>query len=212
MSTTEIVTVEDGLVVSEDSNYQGYTYSPLLNLCLPTNKRCIRKWAVVQKVFPWLVRDRAFMDIGASFGFFCFKALEHGARLSIGLEKHPPYHRAMRDALRQAPVPNLEWVNGSWPETGHKADVVMILSVIHHLFPKKSLGAILDDLYQSSNRWVIAEWIARDDKQVQRKGFAKQHPEYSHEGFLLLASDRFRSVEFLGNGHHKTRFVYLLEK
>jgi len=213
MSTTAIVTVTPGgQIVSAKTNYQGFLYDPASGVCTTSNRRCLEKWLTVKEVFLDLMEGHSFMDIGANLGYFCFKALEWGATKSIGLEKHLPYHQAMMEALLQVPVPRLEWVNGEWPATGHRADVVMILSVIHHLFPRTSLEQILDDLWQSSNQWVIAEWIARDDKQVQRKGFAVRRPEYNQEHFLALVRERFSSVEFLGNGHHDTRFVYLLEK
>lgn len=210
--TTAIVRVVGDTIVSEPTNYQGFEYCTNTNICTPTNNRCIPKWNAVKAVFPELVRDHTFLDIGASFSFFCLKALECGATKSIGLEKHPPYYQALADVLLKVPVPGLEWVNGLWPKTGHKADVVMILAVIHHLFPRTPLEQILDDLWRTSNKWVIAEWIARDDKQVRRKGYAARHPEYNQERFLALAKERFSSVEFLGNSHHSTRFVYLLEK
>jgi len=210
--TTAIVRVSGNTIISEPTNYQGYTYDADTGICTPTNNRCIPKWNAVKGVFQDLVHDRTFMDIGASFGFFCLKALELGATASIGLEKHPPYYRALADALSEVSVPGLEWVNSPWPNTDHRADVVMILAVIHHAFPRTPLEKILDDLWESSNRWVIAEWIARDDKQVRKKGYAPQHPEYNKERFLALAGERFGSVSFLGNSHHKTRFVYLLEK
>lgn len=210
--TTSIVTTKLNTIISADTNYQGFTYDVWTGICTPTNNRCILKWNVVKELFPGLRRGRTFLDIGASFGFFCFKALEYGAGLSTGLEKHPPYYRATADALLKVPVPGLEWVNGDWPHTGHRADVVMIMSVIHHLFPQRPLEQILDDLFACSNHWVIAEWISREDKQVRRKGFADKHPEYNQERFLALARKRFRSVKFLGNSHHATRFVYLMEK
>lgn len=210
--TTAIVTTEGNTIISAKTNYQGYTFDADASICTPTNNRCIPKWNAVKGVFPSLVRRHTFMDIGASFGFFCLKALECGATKSTGLERHQPYYQATMDALLKVPVPGLEWVNGDWPETGHTADVVMILAVIHHLFPQRPLEWILDNLWKSSDQWVIAEWIARDDKQVQRKGYTGRHPEYNQERFLELANERFSAVDYLGNSHHKTRFVYLLEK
>jgi hypothetical protein len=206
--TTAIVTVEDGCIVSAKTNYQGFTYNPATNLCAPTNNRVVRKWAVVRDVFPELVRGRSFMDLGANFGFFNFKALECGAAHTIGIEAHEPYHAALAAALARVPVPGLEWVCARWPTT-HQADVVMALSLVHHLAMKTPLERILDDLRAGAHEAVIAEWIDPEDKQATRKGL-HERPEYTRARWLALARERFSTVELLGHGHHDTRLVYLL--
>lgn len=206
--TTAIVTVEDGCIVSPGSNYQGFRYDPVANACTPTSNKTRRKWGAVASVFPALVCGRTFMDLGANFGFFNFKALECGATHTIGIEAHEPYHAALAAVLEQVPVPGLEWVCARWP-TPHQADVVMALSLVHHLAMKTPLERILDDLRAGTRRAVLAEWIDPEDKQAVRKGL-HERPEYTRARWLALCRERFASVELLGHGHHETRLVYLL--
>jgi hypothetical protein len=210
MATTAIVTVENGCIVSAPTNYQGHTFCPATNVCTATNKRTVRKWATLERVFPALVRGRTFMDLGANFCFFCFKALQHGATRAIGIEAHEPYHAALAAVLEQAPVPGLEWVHARWPSK-HRADVVMALSLVHHLAVKTPLAQILDDLQAGTGHCAIVEWVDPEDKQATRKGLHEREG-YNHTHFLRLVRARFPGVELVGHGHHQTRWIYLLRQ
>lgn len=211
--TTAIVRLENDTIISKPTNYQGFEYNVVDNVCIPTGNRTPRKWGVVAGVFPELVCGKSFLDIGANFGFFCFKALEHGATKATGIEAHRPYWEALGNVLRENPVPRLEWVHVRWPDHYCTADVVMALAMVHHLFGNgMSLEVILDELRACANEYVIVEWIGRDDKQVIRKGIPDRYPEYDRTNFCYLMDQRFSDIVYLGTSHHETRHVYLLRK
>ena len=211
--TTNIVEVYDGrLLVSYYKNYSGYVWSATSNICIPTNNRTGPKWEAVKDVFPDLVKDKTFVDIGASQGFFCFKALECGAKQVVGIEAHQPYWESVNNAIAQLILPpdNLDWLFGRWPAVSELGDVVMAMSVIHHWFPKRSLESILADLCDSAREYVIFEWVGREDRQVLKKGWLDRHPEYNRDEFLIQAAEIFSFVQFIHEGHHPSRSVYLL--
>lgn len=212
--TTAIVTVEDGLIVSADTNYQGFTYNPKTNTCLPTNSRAVKKWYALKGVFPGLVKDRTVLDIGASTGFLCFMALEFGATWVIGIEREQKRHRTLRYALAEIIIPKLSWQRASFPkETQHlKADVTIVMSLVHHLFPRMSLEEILHEIAGLTQVAALVEFPMQGDRQVQKKGWVPKHPEYNHARFLELAKAEFGKVTIVGPGHHDTRIVHLLEK
>lgn len=212
MPTTCIVRVEDGKLISAETNYQGYIWDPKVTTCTPTGKRSVAKWKAVQQIFPSLVKGREFIDIGASFGFFCFKALECNASWVTGVERHKPYWQAIQDAPMH--TAHFTWLCKRFPrETEHlHGDVVMCLSLIHHLFPSHSLYAILYYLREMTIEWLFIEWISPEDRAIVRKGWAEKHPEYNFGQFKTLARGLFSSMEPINPGHHATRYVYLLGK
>jgi hypothetical protein len=216
---TKILKVRDKCIVAARTNYQGFVYDTEKNVCTPTNARMKKKWAAVEAVFPDLVRGRSFLDIGACFGFFCFKALEHGARLPIGLEMNENFYRPVADALLElrisgkadSPGPWMAWIKKKWP-TDVKADVVMAMSVLQYIFPDLSLTGFLDRIKWSARVAALVEFPRREDSTVIKEGWLDDHQEYTRANFEALARERFASVECLGLGHTNTRHVYLLRK
>lgn len=212
MSTTCIVTVEDGKLISAETNYQGFVWDPALNVCTPTGKRAVAKWKAVQGIFSDLVKHREFIDIGANFGFFCFKALEYGASWVTGVENNKSYWRAIQDAHML--TSRFAWLHKKFPggtEYLH-GDVVMCLSLVHHLFPRLSLASILGHLHQMARMYVLLEWVSPLDRAIRRKGWGPQHPEYNFDQFRTVAEQLFSSIEPINPGHHETRHIYLLGK
>ena len=91
-------------------------------------------------------------------------------------------------------------------------DVVMCLSLVHHLFPLYSLTGILSHLSFVTNETLLVEFPGRADKMVQRKKWLDDHPEYNREAFEEIAKAEFAKVEFVNVGHHDTRWIYRMDK
>lgn len=216
MPTTSIIRKENGLLTSAPTNYQGYTLDIKTGLCTPTNGRSIPKWGAVKDIFPSVVKGRDFMDIGSAQGFFCWKALECGASQAVGIELRDRYWQELRQWLIVGfpASKHFRWLNLSWPSQTLllHADVVMCLSLVHHLFPRMSLATILQALAATTTHYLFVEWIGRADKMVIKKGWVGQHPEYTREQFLLTAQRYFAKTTFIHEGHHASRAIYLMEK
>lgn len=215
MPTTAIAYEKDGVIVSAETNYQGFEYDPTCKICTPTNKRTIRKWDALEDIFPHLVDGKSVIDLGANFGFLCFKAVEHGAKWAVAVERHDAYLDPMRKLCRKLLISrDVSWAKVRFPgETAHMfADVVICLSLLHHVFPKHDLESILDSLCAMTNETAIVEWMTREDRAIIRKGWASAHPEYNEDRFVELAEERFGLVSYLAHGHHDTRHIYLLQK
>jgi hypothetical protein len=212
MPTTNTITYEEPWLISADTNYQGYKVNLETGECIPTGKRVLRKWDALKDVFPELVRGKTFMDIGCAQGFFLFKAWECGATWAIGIEKREEYYRALFPHLLE--MASMCVHNLTFPHMGASiyTDVVMCLSLVHHLFPAYSLPAILTLLASRAEETLLVEFIAPEDRMVQRKGWALEHPEYSEEAFLEIAKGLFAKVEFVNPGHHPTRKIYRMDK
>jgi hypothetical protein len=208
--------MEGKLLVSKPTNYQGYTLDTETGQCTPTNGRSIPKWDAVKGVFPGVVKGQVFMDIGSAQGFFCWKALECGAVRAIGIELRDRYWQELDQWLAPGfpASKRFQWAHLAWPgQTQHlQADVVMCLSLVHHLFPRMSLATILQTLAASTIQHLFVEWIGRGDKMVIKKGWVGQHPEYTREQFLLTAQRYFAKTTFIHEGHHPSRAIYLMEK
>ena len=195
--------------------YQSYTFDVDRLTCYPGNNRTRAKWDALKDVFPKIVRDRTFMDIGAAQGFFCFKALDLCATHVIGVEKRESYWRSVEEALNAAnrsrllPL-SMEYLCLSFPgATKHlEAEVVMALSLSHHLARNGMyFGQQLDKFAQLTKRTLLIEFIAPEDAQVD---FC--YSWYSQEVFEKAGRDRFRAIERIGHGHHPTRHIYRMDK
>jgi len=150
---------------SEDM-YQSYIFDTENRLCFPTNHRTKAKWEALHEVFPDLVRGRAFMDVGAAQGFFCWKALECGAQWVYGLEKREDYWRPVYEALAHAERLPVFWLHGSFPEDlkYKRADIVLMLSLSHHLArAHMDFDHQLRELALATERTLLVEYISPDD-------------------------------------------------
>lgn len=208
--TTNIIRIEDNKIISEPTNYQGFTYNLITRECVPTGNRTPLKWDTLKNIFPGIVKDSSFLDLGANFGFFCFKALECGCDNTIGIEANKDYFEPVNVVLKSEGVKNFKWLYGRFPQVSDNADVVMALSLVHHLFSKMPLHDIIYHIKSCSNRFVIIEWIDRDDDSVKKYKYDKRFPEYNKTEFENILYQNFKSVENIGEGHHSTRTIYLL--
>lgn len=214
--TTNIIRIEQDCIISEETNYQGFAYDCVQNKCTPRGHRTTLKWKTLRSVFPALVKGNSFIDIGANFGFFCFKAMEHGCTHTIAIEAFKDYLEPIVQAINEKNLTKIEYVLGVFPEVAKKenlsADVVMGLSLVHHLFVKYSLEIIIEDFFNITNKYMIVEWIDRDDEMAKKHGFVEAHPEYNKKKFEQIISGIFSKWGYIGEGHHPTRFIYLLTK
>lgn len=208
--TTSIVRIEGDVIISEATNYQGFTYDVINNKCEPVGVRTPFKWDTLKEVFPRIVKDASFLDIGANFGFFCFKALECGCSLTVGIEANETYHNSVNTVLKQKNIQNFKWIHGRFPAVRERTDVVMALSLVHHMFSKMSLEEIINSIKECTNKYAIVEWIDRDDNMVKKYKYDQNFPEYNRQNFEKIMNDNFSSVEDVGEGHHATRTIYLL--
>ena len=200
--TTDFMRIEDGKIISENTNYQGYTYDIESNICTPTNHRTIPKWKAVGDVFEKIVKGSSFMDIGASMGFFCFKALECGATMSTGIEANSGYHKSVEMVCGD----KIKYINDKFPGPCVGADVVMALSLVHHLSRSNSLEVIADELANVTGKHLIIEWIGNDDRTSAKYDYNDSYSWEKMDGYLRK---HFESVEFVNYGHHQTRSIYL---
>ncbi len=213
--TTSIIRREDSTVISENTNYQGFVYDYANNVCTPTGSRVVPKWKLLRNVFPELVRGKRFIDIGANSGFFCFKAVEHGCRQAVGIEAEDKYYRPVKRTLEARPLVNFAWIKGVFPDilttTSLEGDVVMALSVLHHIFPRTSLNETIRVFEEITSSHLIIEWIDLNDDRMGKKRFSR-YPEYRRPYFENLLSKTFPKWKVLGRSHKDSRFVYLVSK
>jgi len=212
VTRTRKVEVVGNTIVAAPTNYQGFVYSRLTGECKPNNPRMIAKWKAVEQVFPGLVCDQTFLDVGSAHGFFCLKALEHGARRATGIEMNENLFRPMLAAITKLPVPRLSWVKTRWPDGHLHADVTMAMSLIHHLVFRDdmSLWDIVLGLYACTDVVCIAEMVGRKEPGVIRYMEKQDKPDYSTENFEHIAKSVFAKVDWIGTGHCPDRPVYLL--
>lgn len=201
-------------IIAAPTNYQGFVYNHQTGECIPSNPRMFAKWEAVEAVFPDLVQGRTFLDIGSLHGFFCLKALEHGATKAVGIEVNEGFYRPLADALLKIPVPGLIWLKARWPDGELHADVTMALSLIHHLVFKDDMALqdIVCHLHTCTDMVCIAEMVGREDNTV--KNYLAKHDlsGYTIEYFEELARAVFHRVEQIGVGHCPHRPIYLLWK
>ena len=211
---TRKVEVIGDTIIAAPTNYQGFVYNRLTGECKPNNPRMIAKWEAVEHIFPYLVRGLTFLDIGSLHGFFCLKALEHGATRATGVEMNENFFRPMMDALAKIPILGMAWVKATWPDGHLHADVTMAMSLIHHLVFKDgmSLWDIILGLYACTDLVCIAEMVGRKEPGVIRYMEKQDKPDYSTENFEHIARSVFVKVEQIGVGHCPDRPVYLLWK
>jgi len=208
--TTNIVRVENNTIISAETNYQGFVYDIEKNSCKPTGNRTPFKWSTLKEIFPSIVKGSSFMDIGANFGFFCFKALEHECSYTVGIEANKNYYESINNVLKSKKIENFEWVYGRFPEISKEVDVVMALSIVHHLFSKMSLEKIVLNIKKCAKKHAIIEWVDRNDSSVKKYGYDKNFPEYNKFKFDDLLNNNFNVVKDIGKGHHSSRIIYLL--
>jgi ribosomal protein L11 methylase PrmA len=114
------------------------------------------------------------------------------------------------------PSPAIGWQNQERASLLERAnaDAVLALALIHHLaiannVPLEHLAAFFHQLA----RWLVVEFVPKNDPQVQRLMVARQDifPEYTQEGFESTFSKYFK-IHRGEMVHESLRKVYLMER
>jgi len=111
--------------------------------------------ATARKILPDDLSGKSVLDVGCSFGFFCFEAVKRGASRVVGYDVDP-------DSIRKARL--LADVLGASVEFGlrdiereplaERFDHVLCLNLLHHL--KNPIG-VLDNLIESTREALVLE-------------------------------------------------------
>jgi hypothetical protein len=114
------------------------------------------------------------------------------------------------------PSPALGWAHKerlAWTERG-PADVVLALALIHHLAIGNNLPlSHVANLLRGLGRHVIAEFVPKNDSQVQRLLASREDvfPDYSREAFERTFDQYFR-IECAMPIRDSQRVMYLMER
>jgi hypothetical protein len=108
------------------------------------------------------------------------------------------------------PTPAMGWQNRESASLLYRAkgkfDCVLMLGILHHLLVADQipLDAILEQLWEISNRWAIIEWIPKEDSQFDGlcRGRQELYSHLSEEYFFQTLSKYFevRERAKLSNG------------
>lgn len=168
-------------------------------------------------------------DLGANTGLFSRLASRRGI-FTVAWDKEAgcverSYQESVRAGERNLlplvmdltnPSPAMGWAHRereAWLERG-SADLVLALAILHHLtvaghVPLDQVMALM----ARAGRWLIIEFIPREDPQVRPMLFEREgaSPDYTQAGFEKAAASSFsirRSEQIRGT----RRTLYLMEK
>jgi len=175
------------------------------------------------------LRPSDVLDIGANTGVYSRIAANSGAQVvawdtdvqaaeinwQTAAEQRLPIQVLVADFAR--PVPPLGWCNSEYFGLLDRAksnfDLVMMLGVIHHVLVTDQipLPSVIDQLSRITRRWLVIEWIPRDDSQFVDlcRGRESLYEHLDEEYFSNVISSWFtvRKRVPLPNG----RTLFLLE-
>jgi hypothetical protein len=157
------------------------------------------------------IRPARVLDVGANTGVYSRIAAESGANV-VAWDTDVQatdlnWQTARRDGLAILPIvanfarptPAVGWKNRESASLLDRArgqfDCVLMLGVLHHLLliDQISLSAIIEQLWEISNRWAIIEWIPKEDSQFDElcRGRQELYCHLSKEYFVHTISQRF---------------------
>ena len=111
--------------------------------------------ATADRIFPADLTGKTVLDLGCSFGFFCFEALRRGARRVVGYDVDPDSVRKARllaDCMGVEVEFHLRDIERE--PLDEKFDHVLCLNLLHHL---KNPIAVLDNLIACTNENLALE-------------------------------------------------------
>lgn len=168
-------------------------------------------------------------DLGANTGFFSRVASEKGI-FTVAFDIDPlAVEQGWQDVKAKKeknllplvldltnPSPAIGWANqerSSFLERG-PVDCVMALALIHHMAISNNVPmTTLAEFFASAGRWLIIEFVPKEDSQVQRLLSTREDifPDYHPEGFEKAFATCFhqRARELIPGSK---RHLYLLER
>jgi SAM-dependent methyltransferase len=175
------------------------------------------------------IRPAHVLDVGANTGMYSRIAAESGADV-VAWDTDVQvadinWQTARRDGLAILPIvanfarptPAVGWQNREnaslLDRTKGRFDCVLMLGILHHLLLGEQipLPAIIEQLREITTRWVIAEWIPKEDSHFEEisRGRHELYGHLSEEYFIQLLSSNFivQNRRRLSNG----RSLWLLE-
>lgn len=187
-----------------------------------------RKLEIV-KMFLEKAQPSQVWDLGGNTGVFSRLAADKGI-LTISSDIDPAAVEKNYQETRQKketnllplvldltnPSPAIGWMNAerdSFIDRG-PVDAVMALALVHHLAISNNVPLPdLADFFASLGRWLIVEFIPKEDSQVQRLLATREDifPNYNRAGFEAAFDPYFELRECLPvEGSH--RVMYLMER
>jgi 2-polyprenyl-3-methyl-5-hydroxy-6-metoxy-1,4-benzoquinol methylase len=176
------------------------------------------------------IRPARVLDVGANTGVYSRIAAGCGADVvawDTDVQATEMNWRAARNAGLSIlplvadfarPTPAIGWNNKESSSLLDRArgqfDCVLMLGIVHHLLVADQipLRAIVEQLWEISNRWAIVEWIPQNDSQFNElcRGREALYSHLNEEYFIQTLSIRFtiRSRDELLNG----RSLWLVER
>ncbi len=177
----------------------------------------------VSNVESWMVKRRTalevlartkpatLLDIGSNTGWFSKLAATNGARVTAFDVDEPSINKLYlnEEARRLGILPLSMDFRRPTPAYGlglrclpakerFKAEMVFALAIVHHLVfsQKSSFKDIVDNLVQYPTRWLLVEFIPREDVHVARM-YNDSFAWYTLDNFLAELRLHFSSVEVL---------------
>jgi hypothetical protein len=168
-------------------------------------------------------------DLGANTGEFSRLAAGMGSHTiafdidPAAVEQNYLQVKATKDTLMLPllmdftnPTPSLGWHNRERHSLLERApaDALLALALIHHLAISNNVPLpLLADYFHSLGRWLVLEWIPKEDSQVQKLLASRQDifSEYHQEGFEAAFGMYFTIHERVSI-QDSPRILYLMEK
>ena len=154
------------------------------------------------------LRPKTVLDIGSNKGWFSKLAVEQGSQVVAFDVDEPSIHSLYQDVSEHnqnilplvmdfcKPTPCHGPKNVFPPATERlRCEMVLALAVIHHLVFKQNLRleAIVDSLAQFSTKWLLVEFIPKEDRYVS-EWYDDNFNWYHIDGFLAALKGHFRSI------------------
>jgi len=183
------------------------------------------KHQTVQRVLSDL-RPASVLDIGSHRGWYSQFAALHGCTVVAVDTDEGCVARLYREAKeKNLPVLPLVMSFGSRspaysrytqrlvPATQRlRCELVQALAVVHHLVFEQGLNfeQITDELSAFSNRWLLAEFIPRQDQDA-RKWWSEKYSWYTLDNFMAALRRKFQSIKVY-RSYPDQRVLLLCEK
>ena len=165
-------------------------------------------WEALRRLQPASV-----LDIGSNQGWYSQLATRSGSRVvafdTDEISIASLYARAKTEGLPILPLvmdvrypsPGSGLRNECFSPASQRlaCDLVLALALIHHLVFKQRLTfeKVVGALEQFAARWLLVEFVAREDPYVAPLWSAERHAWYSLDGFIAALRTRFDHIERL---------------